>query len=150
MACDRCVPAMRTVKVVGAPVECRCDYCGEKFVAGKPNQCLECDYYCSVKTDEGYRYHCLNDFAESSENGCSGFQKEGCRKPRHNPDKLQNKYGSKCQYAEDDGKGQISCENSFIADTSICKGNRHNCVKIKYKKLACRSDKQKIEDGKEG
>lgn len=76
MACDRCVPAMWEVMVIGAPVECQCDYCGARFVAGKPNLCLECDWYWSEKTDEGRRYFCHNDDADGKENNCSGFRKE--------------------------------------------------------------------------
>lgn len=68
-------------------------------------------------------------------------------KPRHNPNKKQNKMGGYCSYYEEH-LGSACCENSFIADVSICKGNPHNCVKIKYKKLACRSDRQKNEDNK--
>ena len=70
-------------------------------------------------------------------------------KPRHNPEKPQNKYGKICQYYEEYKNGSFACEIGY-GDINICKGNGHNCVKIKYKKLACRSDKQKIEDGKEG
>lgn len=59
----------------------------------------------------------------------------GKGKPRHNPYKFQHKYdgyrGDICTYAEEDGKGGIHCEGSF-GDTSICKGNRHNCCKVKY------------------
>jgi hypothetical protein len=65
-------------------------------------------------------------------------------KPRHNPDKPQNNYGGICPYYEEYPNGSASCENSFIANVNICKGNPHNCVKIKYHKLACRSDKQKL------
>lgn len=53
MACDKCVPATMEVKVIGPPIECQCDYCGERFIAGKPSQCLECNWYWSEKTDEG-------------------------------------------------------------------------------------------------
>lgn len=66
----------------------------------------------------------------------------GKEKPRHEPHKPQNKYGDWCQYAET-SKGNLICERGY-GDTSICKGNRHNCVKTKYHKLACRSDKQKL------
>lgn len=65
----------------------------------------------------------------------------GKNKPRHNPDKPQNRYGNWCPYAEEHNDGSIICEG----DTKICKGNRHNCIKTKYHKLASRSNKQKIE-----
>jgi hypothetical protein len=64
----------------------------------------------------------------------------GKGKPRHNPDKKQNKYGSWCNYC-DDYNGHLLCEQG--EDAKICKGNPHNCVKIKYHILASRSDKQK-------
>jgi len=67
---------------------------------------------------------------------------------RHNPDKRQNRQGRYCSYFEEHPNGFTCCENSFIADTAICKGNPHNCIKIKYKKLASRSDIQKTEDDK--
>lgn len=61
-------------------------------------------------------------------------------KPRHNPYKKQNNYGSICPYYETYDNGTSSCE-ALIGDTSICKGNRHNCIKVKYKKLAICSTK---------
>jgi len=66
----------------------------------------------------------------------------GKGKPRHDPNKPQNRIGKYCSYYEYVNENSC-CENSFIADVSICKGNPHNCVKVKYKKLACRSDRQK-------
>lgn len=60
-------------------------------------------------------------------------------KARHFPEKKQNRWGRDCMYFEESSQ---SCE-LLVADTKICKGNRHNCVKIKYKILATRSDKQK-------
>ena len=68
------------------------------------------------------------------------------KKPRHNPNKRQNRYGNFCPYYEETrtGSGFYTCEVG-VGDVEICKGNRHNCVKVKYKKLACRSDKQKNE-----
>jgi len=56
------------------------------------------------------------------------------RKPRHNPDKYQNKIGSICQWAEDDEFGKMRCE--LGNNIKICKGNPHNCCKVKYHKLA--------------
>jgi len=64
------------------------------------------------------------------------------RKPRHDLNKPQNQMGSRCSYYES-VNGSPCCENSFVADVSICKGNPHNCVKVKYKRLASRNDKQK-------
>ena len=68
------------------------------------------------------------------------------RKPRHEPNKRQNRYGDWCQYAEI-SNDKLICEMGY-GDTSICKGNRHNCVKTKYHELAARSDRQKINDNK--
>jgi len=65
-------------------------------------------------------------------------------KQRHNPDKPQNNYGSWCSYYEEYSNGSVGCERGL--DVSVCKGNPHNCIKIKYKELASRSDRQKIED----
>lgn len=67
-------------------------------------------------------------------------------KPRHNPDKAQNNYGSVCAYYEEHANGMALCECNY-GDIKVCKGNRHNCVKVKYKKLACRSDRQKLAGG---
>ena len=57
----------------------------------------------------------------------------GKGKLRHNPDKEQNKRGGKCEHYEG-----TWCHLPFNEgfDVKICKGNPHNCVKIKYKKLA--------------
>ena len=57
----------------------------------------------------------------------------GKNKPRHNPNKAQNRYGGKCVHFE-----ETWCHAPFSSDldVSICKGNPHNCIKIKYKKLA--------------
>lgn len=60
-------------------------------------------------------------------------------KPRKHPEKRQNRWGDKCWYFEELSQ---TCE-LLVADTKICKGNRHNCVKIKYKILATRSNRQK-------
>ncbi len=64
----------------------------------------------------------------------------GKGKPRHNPDKLQNKKGRWCGACEEiDGK--LNC--NYGEDTSICKGNPHNCIKTLYHTVASLSDKQK-------
>lgn len=63
-------------------------------------------------------------------------------KPRYNPDKPQNKIGSNCSYYEG-YKDNFWCERG--RDVTKCKGNPHNCCKVKYEILASRSDKQKID-----
>ena len=60
-------------------------------------------------------------------------------KTRKYPKKRQNRWGRECLYFDERSQ---SCE-LLVADTKICKGNRHNCVKIKYKILATRSNRQK-------
>lgn len=75
MACNHCYGAQKDIILIGNPVEAQCEYCGEKFIIGKPNQCLSCIYYSPHKTDEGYRYRCDNDDADGNEN-CSGYEKE--------------------------------------------------------------------------
>ena len=57
-------------------------------------------------------------------------KKLGKNKPRHNPDKPQNKMGRHCSYYEG-FNGQYWCERGW--DVSKCKGNPHNCTKVKYK-----------------
>lgn len=59
----------------------------------------------------------------------------GKGKPRQNPDKPQNRIGGFCSYFDE----------CLGVETSICKGNPHNCVKTKYHKMASMSDKQKNE-----
>lgn len=61
MACDKCVPVMRDSLAIGDDIECRCDYCGERFIIGKPKKCLNCDYYWADMTDDGQRYACHNE-----------------------------------------------------------------------------------------
>ena len=75
MACDRCISAQRDTLVIGTPVECRCDYCGGYFIAGKPSQCVSCFYYMQNQTEEGYRYMCENEDADGKDN-CSGYINE--------------------------------------------------------------------------
>lgn len=60
----------------------------------------------------------------------------GKNKPRHNPDKSQNKTGEHCWYYEG-FNGQYWCERGWSIS------NPHNCIKVKYQILASRSDKQK-------
>lgn len=73
-------------------------------------------------------------------------------KPRHNPDKPQNKYGAECPLVEEipqpDGSIYLHCECMGIRDisTKVCKGNRHNCVKTYLHREASKSDVQKIND----
>lgn len=61
----------------------------------------------------------------------------GKGKPRHNPKKLQNRYGSKCSYYEV-VMGESYCERLLTNGnpTKICKGNRHNCCKVKFHDMA--------------
>lgn len=75
MACSKCYYAQKNIISIGKPVECKCDYCGETFIAGKPSQCLFCTYYISRKDEDGTYYHCTNDEANNEEN-CSGYEKE--------------------------------------------------------------------------
>lgn len=65
-------------------------------------------------------------------------------KPRHNPDKPQNRLGSFCSYYEGIGK---YCE--ALRDTTKRDGNPHNCCKVSYQIAASRSDKRKLEDWKQ-
>ena len=61
-------------------------------------------------------------------------------KPRHDPNKPQNRLGKFCSYYE--GYNNFYwCELGW--DVTKCKGNPHNCVKVKYQILASRSDIQK-------
>lgn len=69
----------------------------------------------------------------------------GKNKPRHNPDKPQNQHGNWCQYAEQSQSGEIYCECGY-GQGAVCKGNRHNCIKVKYRQAATRSDSQKNEE----
>ena len=61
----------------------------------------------------------------------------GKGKPRHNPEKEQNNRGGKCQHYEG-----TWCHAPFNtdADVSKCKGNPHNCIKVKYKRLAIKEN----------
>lgn len=56
-------------------------------------------------------------------------------KAKHDPNKQQNRYGAECPYYEEYPTNPPSCEGGY-GDIKVCKGNRHNCVKVKYKKLA--------------
>lgn len=62
-------------------------------------------------------------------------------KPRHDPDKKQNKMGNFCQYYEEYSNANVACEG-LIGDAKVCQGNPHNCVKTFYKRAASRSNKQ--------
>ncbi len=77
----------------------------------------------------------------------------GKGKPRHNPNKYQNKYGGRCplfeSFTPDSKNGAISlvhCECGSIEDAKVCKGNKHNCVKTYLHREASKSDAQKIND----
>lgn len=64
----------------------------------------------------------------------------GKGKPRHNPQKPQNRLGGICSYYEEDLNGFGRCEISK-GQISVCEGNPHNCIKCKYKKLAIKDTK---------
>ena len=59
----------------------------------------------------------------------------GKGKPRHNPRKPANQYGSDCPYYEEGWESRpfAVCE-AFACDKTPppCNGNRHNCCKVKY------------------
>ena len=78
------------------------------------------------------------------------------KKPRHNPDKLQNQYGGDYDCpnydAYHDGKefchdeGQIGLGtwvkwNQIKDEKLVCKGNRHNCQKLYRSWLASQNYK---------
>ena len=64
----------------------------------------------------------------------------GKNKPRHDPNKWQNKLGDKCCYYEGYNE-HFWCEHGY--DITKCGGNPHNCCKVKYQILVSRSDIQK-------
>lgn len=66
----------------------------------------------------------------------------GKNKPRHNPDKPQNKYGDFCQRYEEYSYGGCYCVQGDSNDAKVCGGNLHNCIKTKFKRAASRSDAQ--------
>lgn len=80
----------------------------------------------------------------------------GKGKPRHNPNKPQNKYGSKCGYLEEfpqpDGTVILYCHfgggNSPKNNIKNCKGNMHNCIKTFLHRQASKSDTRKINDNR--
>ena len=59
----------------------------------------------------------------------------GKGKPRHNPDKPQNNYPTRCPYY-DSCNGVVYCEGGYTGAAKVCKGNRHNCIKTKYHLVA--------------
>lgn len=69
----------------------------------------------------------------------------GKGKPRHNPDKKQNKKGNWCDCCEEI-YGHLNCEAGAPCHIveEVCKGNPHNCCKVTYRKWAGK----KITDGK--
>lgn len=70
----------------------------------------------------------------------------GKGKPRHDPDKPQNKLGKWCRFAEDyPHTDYIYCEAGY--DARFCKGNPHLCTKAWYRNQAQRSDRRKNIDG---
>ena len=68
----------------------------------------------------------------------------GKGKPRWYPNKPQNRYGKKCEYYEGNDDGQGCCEALFTMKnpTVVCKGNPHNCCKVKYSEMARMNGKQ--------
>ena len=74
----------------------------------------------------------------------------GKDKPRHNPDKPQNQCNNpfgKCIFYEEipqsSGEIVVYCARFGSGSTKICKGDKHNCCKVKYRIAASRSDVQK-------
>lgn len=71
----------------------------------------------------------------------------GKGKPRHDPNKRQNKLGTNCRFNEEiytnNGK-YIRCELGY--DATYCQGNPHKCKKAWYRSLARRSDRRKMLD----
>ena len=69
------------------------------------------------------------------------------RKPRHNPNKKQNKYGGdgECPYWH--GPPFLCCERGRPWMQN-CKGNQHYCYKTKLKFLASLPPRQRIKYGK--
>lgn len=68
----------------------------------------------------------------------------GKGKPRKNPNKPQNRYRDFCQYYEESGGEHGHCEALLTNGnpTVICKGNPHNCCKVKYSEMARKNGKQ--------
>ena len=65
-------------------------------------------------------------------------------KPRWYPNKPQNRYGKKCEYYEETDSGYGYCEALFTMKnpTVVCKGNPHNCCKVRYSEMARKNGKQ--------
>ena len=68
----------------------------------------------------------------------------GKSKPRWYPNKKQNQYGNFCSYYEESNNGYGYCESLLTNGnpTVICKGNPHNCCKVKYHDMARKNGKQ--------
>ena len=80
-------------------------------------------------------------------------------KDRHNPDKPQNKYGGNydCEHYDTFSDGKEFCHEEAgwstpehcrwywktVDDKLVCKGNRHNCYKMKMKWYASLTEKEK-------
>ena len=70
----------------------------------------------------------------------------GKGKPRHDPEKPQNKIGTWCRFAESyPHTDYIYCEAGY--STRYCQGNPHKCKKAWYHSQARRSDRRKNLDG---
>ena len=63
-------------------------------------------------------------------------------RPRHNPDKKQNKKGYQCDCYEILSSGPTCNVGTpqHIVET-VCKGNPHNCCKVTYRKWGGKSEK---------
>ena len=68
----------------------------------------------------------------------------GKGKPRHNPDKPQNKYGKVCKcYLHDGGYFCPAYHKNMVDIIKICNLNPHNCSKVKYRLFASMSEEKK-------
>ena len=84
---------------------------------------------------------------------------ESCRKPRHNTDKAQNKYGGdyNCpqfdilsdgkEFCHDEGQDEFWREPILWSQVEngklVCRGNRHSCNKLRLKWIASMSEEKK-------
>jgi len=78
----------------------------------------------------------------------------GKGKPRHHPNKRQNTWGGDwtCPYCHDtnyNGDDVMICEHGYDKQgLPKCKGNRHNCCKVTYKKEAIIKQRHKPDEQK--
>ena len=65
-------------------------------------------------------------------------------KPRHNPNKPQNKYGEKCKCYLSDYSYYCPARHLTIDEIEkLCHFKAHNCVKVKYKLFASVTDRER-------